>query len=137
MPWRAPDKLWRSARARGAGHAAQPLRPSPHRTEDLISAVEFDSTGAYLATGDHSGRVVVFEPSNAAHKREQLEAGEEPAQQSPAEYRFLCEFQSHEPEFDYLKSLEIEARGLSDPSTRRALAARTPLHTLLLRAGAY
>ena len=27
-----------------------------------------------------------------------------------AEYRFYCEFQSHEPEFDYLKSLEIEER---------------------------
>ena len=26
------------------------------------------------------------------------------------EYRFYCEFQSHEPEFDYLKSLEIEER---------------------------
>ena len=27
-----------------------------------------------------------------------------------AEYRFYCEFQSHEPEFDYLKSLEIEEK---------------------------
>ena len=26
------------------------------------------------------------------------------------EYRFYCEFQSHEPEFDYLKSLEIEEK---------------------------
>ena len=26
------------------------------------------------------------------------------------EYRFYCEFQSHDPEFDYLKSLEIEER---------------------------
>ena len=28
----------------------------------------------------------------------------------PAEYVFYTEFQSHEPEFDYLKSLEIEER---------------------------
>ena len=28
----------------------------------------------------------------------------------PVEYRYLTEFQSHEPEFDYLKSLEIEER---------------------------
>jgi hypothetical protein len=28
---------------------------------DIISAVEFDSTGDYLATGDKGGRVVLFE----------------------------------------------------------------------------
>ena len=28
----------------------------------------------------------------------------------PVEYRYLTEFQSHEPEFDYLKSLEIEEK---------------------------
>jgi serine/threonine-protein phosphatase 2A regulatory subunit B len=34
-----------------------------------------------------------------------------PEQQgSPAEYRFYTEFQSHEAEFDYLKSLEIEEK---------------------------
>jgi hypothetical protein len=30
--------------------------------------------------------------------------------QLPCEYRYLTEFQSHEPEFDYLKSLEIEEK---------------------------
>ena len=30
--------------------------------------------------------------------------------QKDIEYRFYCEFQSHEPEFDYLKSLEIEEK---------------------------
>lgn len=29
---------------------------------------------------------------------------------SKSEYRFYCEFQSHEAEFDYLKSLEIEEK---------------------------
>lgn len=29
---------------------------------------------------------------------------------TPVEYRYLTEFQSHEPEFDYLKSLEIEEK---------------------------
>lgn len=36
-----------------------------------------------------------------------------PALQKPqqqVEYRLLTEFQSHEPEFDYLKSLEIEEK---------------------------
>jgi hypothetical protein len=28
---------------------------------DIISAVEFDQTGDYLATGDKGGRVVLFE----------------------------------------------------------------------------
>ena len=32
-----------------------------HRLADIISTVEFDSTGNYLATGDKGGRVVLFE----------------------------------------------------------------------------
>ncbi|KIM33958.1 hypothetical protein M408DRAFT_88368 [Serendipita vermifera MAFF 305830] len=62
---------------------------------DIISTVEFDHTGDYLATGDKGGRVVLFE-------RNQSKKG--------CEYKFYTEFQSHEPEFDYLKSLEIEEK---------------------------
>lgn len=62
---------------------------------DIISTVEFDSTGNYLATGDKGGRVVLFE-------RNESKKG--------CEYKFYTEFQSHEPEFDYLKSLEIEEK---------------------------
>jgi serine/threonine-protein phosphatase 2A regulatory subunit B len=62
---------------------------------DIISAVEFDSTGNFLATGDKGGRVVLFE-RNQTKKN--------------CEYKFYTEFQSHEPEFDYLKSLEIEEK---------------------------
>ena len=67
---------------------------------DIISAVEFDQTGDYLATGDKGGRVVLFERNDAGsvNKRQ------------GCEYRFHTEFQSHEPEFDYLKSLEIEEK---------------------------
>lgn len=32
-----------------------------YSTADIISAVEFDRTGDYLATGDRGGRVVLFE----------------------------------------------------------------------------
>jgi serine/threonine-protein phosphatase 2A regulatory subunit B len=64
---------------------------------DIISAVEFNHDGEYLATGDKGGRVVLFE-------RNQTSVG------SDAEFRFFTEFQSHEPEFDYLKSLEIEEK---------------------------
>lgn len=63
---------------------------------DVISTVEFDTTGEFLATGDRGGRIVLF-------KREE---GKLPA----PEYRFYTEFQSHDREFDYLKSLEIEER---------------------------
>lgn len=62
---------------------------------DIISTVEFDQTGDYLATGDRGGRVVLFE-------RNKLKKN--------CEYRFHTEFQSHDAEFDYLKSLEIEEK---------------------------
>lgn len=32
------------------------------------------------------------------------------ARNASFEYRYMTEFQSHEPEFDYLKSLEIEEK---------------------------
>lgn len=32
------------------------------------------------------------------------------SEDTPCEYKFFAEFQSHEPEFDYLKSLEIEEK---------------------------
>ena len=49
-------------------------------TADLITAVEFDPTGDYLATGDRGGRVVLFErnddasPLSTAHPTEFLTA---------------------------------------------------------------
>ncbi|EFN53177.1 hypothetical protein CHLNCDRAFT_7738, partial [Chlorella variabilis] len=69
---------------------------------DIISAVEFDHSGDYLATGDQGGRVVLFERIASAR------GVGVPARHSP--FRYLTEFQSHEPEFDYLKSLEIEEK---------------------------
>eukprot|EP01135_Chromosphaera_perkinsii_P000684 Nk52_evm12s148 gene=Nk52_evmTU12s148 len=65
---------------------------------DIISTVEFDHTGNYLATGDKGGRIVLFEKTG--------QTGEK----GSGEYTFYTEFQSHEPEFDYLKSLEIEEK---------------------------
>ncbi|KAL1915441.1 uncharacterized protein VTP21DRAFT_6565 [Calcarisporiella thermophila] len=62
---------------------------------DIISTVEFDHTGDYLATGDRGGRVVLFERNDSKHG---------------CEYKFYTEFQSHDAEFDYLKSLEIEEK---------------------------
>ncbi|WFD35573.1 protein phosphatase 2A regulatory subunit cdc55 [Malassezia cuniculi] len=85
---------------------------------DIISAVEFDQTGNYLATGDKGGRVVLFERNESGANKKQ-----------GCEYRFYTEFQSHEPEFDYLKSLEIEEKINQICWCRRQNAAHLLLST--------
>ncbi|OON21317.1 WD domain, G-beta repeat protein [Opisthorchis viverrini] len=65
---------------------------------DIISCVEYDKSGEFLATGDRGGRIVIFQ-------RDQKQ--ESPFRVSHTVY---CTFVSHEPEFDYLKSLEIEEK---------------------------
>ena len=138
---------------------------------DIISAVEFDRTGDWLATGDRGGRVVLFERvrqtkrASKQHPEDELEdvlmeemssemqynrddqvgvminnnddnnnnnnnastsgnhnttneqqklgengRNEYNTRPEQVEFRYLTEFQSHEPEFDYLKSLEIEEK---------------------------
>ncbi|XWS70262.1 hypothetical protein CRYUN_Cryun03dG0033500 [Craigia yunnanensis] len=76
---------------------------------DIISAIEFDRSGDHLATGDRGGRVVLFERTDTrdhvGHRRD-LEKIDYPINKHP-EFHYKTEFQSHEPEFDYLKSLEI------------------------------
>ncbi|XP_016375903.1 serine/threonine-protein phosphatase 2A 55 kDa regulatory subunit B alpha isoform-like [Sinocyclocheilus rhinocerous] len=67
---------------------------------DIISAVEFNHSGELLATGDRGGRIVIF----------QQEQENKSLPQFRAEYNVYSTFQSHEPEFDYLKSLEIEEK---------------------------
>ncbi|CAH6720033.1 protein phosphatase PP2A regulatory subunit B [[Candida] jaroonii] len=63
---------------------------------DIISTVEFNHDGNFLATGDKGGRVVLFERNHS--------------KKNVCEYKFFTEFQSHDAEFDYLKSLEIEEK---------------------------
>uniref|UniRef100_A0A8C2AKZ2 Protein phosphatase 2, regulatory subunit B, alpha a n=1 Tax=Cyprinus carpio TaxID=7962 RepID=A0A8C2AKZ2_CYPCA len=65
---------------------------------DIISAVEFNHSGELLATGDRGGRIVIFQQESKS------------LPQCRAEYNVYSTFQSHEPEFDYLKSLEIEEK---------------------------
>ncbi|KAL1776560.1 serine serine/threonine-protein phosphatase 2A 55 kDa regulatory subunit B delta isoform isoform X1, partial [Sigmodon hispidus] len=69
------------------------------KREDIISTVEFSYSGD-LATGDKGGRVVIFQPKQENKGRTH----------SRGEYNVYNTFQSHEPEFDYLKSLEIEEK---------------------------
>lgn len=77
---------------------------------DIISAVEFDGDGKHLVTGDRGGRVVLFDRIEAQPPRVGPEQRQPAQRLSQFEYRYLTEFQSHEPEFDYLKSLEIEEK---------------------------
>ncbi|XP_052182780.1 serine/threonine protein phosphatase 2A 55 kDa regulatory subunit B beta isoform isoform X4 [Diospyros lotus] len=116
----------------GGGAAAAPTGPPPPPLEwkfsqvfgertageevqevDIISAIEFDKTGDHLATGDRGGRVVLFERTDTKDQhggsRRDLERMDYPISRHP-EFRYKTEFQSHEPEFDYLKSLEIEEK---------------------------
>ncbi|KAF7843458.1 serine/threonine protein phosphatase 2A 55 kDa regulatory subunit B beta isoform isoform X2 [Senna tora] len=79
---------------------------------DIISAIEFDKSGDHLATGDRGGRVVLFERTDTKDhggSRRDLERMDYSMSRHP-EFRYKTEFQSHEPEFDYLKSLEIEEK---------------------------
>ncbi|KAF3437006.1 hypothetical protein FNV43_RR19759 [Rhamnella rubrinervis] len=78
---------------------------------DIISAIRFDNSGDYLAVGDRGGRVVIFERKDGKHKhsRSELEVLDFTSVWHP-EFQYKTEFQSHKPEFDYLKSLEIEEK---------------------------
>ncbi|CAN4100523.1 unnamed protein product [Withania somnifera] len=82
---------------------------------DILSALEFDKNGDHLAVGDQGGRVMIFE--RQAGKEDLFERSSRsdsgqfnlPQKQHP-EFKYKTEFQSHEPEFDYLKSMEIEEK---------------------------
>ncbi|XP_075503347.1 serine/threonine protein phosphatase 2A 55 kDa regulatory subunit B beta isoform-like isoform X2 [Primulina tabacum] len=82
---------------------------------DIITAVQFDKSGNHLAVGDRGGRVVIFEKSDGKEEslkgtsREEFEKTDFVVSRYP-KFRYKTEFQSHEPEFDYLKSIEIEEK---------------------------
>mmetsp|Transcript_3258 Transcript_3258/g.3553 ORF Transcript_3258/g.3553 Transcript_3258/m.3553 type:complete len:442 (-) Transcript_3258:1458-2783(-) len=69
------------------------------QAEDTITALEYNITGDFLATGDRNGRITVLKLDN--------EGKNEKNQESWVPY---FQFQSHEPEFDFLKSLEMEGK---------------------------
>ncbi|MES1912318.1 MAG: hypothetical protein MHM6MM_004614 [Cercozoa sp. M6MM] len=81
---------------------------------DLVTAVQFDHNGDYLAVGDKGGRIWIYESMDCDASSCQLadESAEErlAERRRGIEFRFYGQFQSHEAEFDYLKSLEIEEK---------------------------
>eukprot|EP01036_Dinobryon_divergens_P027039 gene27039-35748_t len=68
---------------------------------DAITAIDYDETGDYLATGSRSGKISILKVDNSSKCRTTAKTNT----RIP-----LYEFQSHSPEFDYLKSLEIEGK---------------------------
>ncbi|GFZ11754.1 protein phosphatase 2A, regulatory subunit PR55 [Actinidia rufa] len=113
-----PPLEWKFSQVFGERTAGEELQEGvdirtrcPH-VFDIISAIEFDKTGDHLATGDRGGRVVLFERTDSKDhggSRRDLERMDYAISRHP-EFRYKTEFQSHEPEFDYLKSLEIEEK---------------------------
>jgi len=104
---------WRLSQVFGGDKAPEEEIPEA----DIVSCIQFNETGEYLAAGDKGGRIVIFErndpPAKAATSAMAAEDGEKKKHRrsSPkAEFKFFAEFQSHELEFDYLKSMEIEEK---------------------------
>eukprot|EP01100_Stratorugosa_tubuloviscum_P007255 TRINITY_DN303_c0_g2_i1.p1 TRINITY_DN303_c0_g2~~TRINITY_DN303_c0_g2_i1.p1 ORF type:complete len:463 (+),score=208.61 TRINITY_DN303_c0_g2_i1:31-1389(+) len=80
-----------------------------------ITTIEFDPSGNFIATGDRSGKVQILHRDNNCNDNYELhddsnDNNNNSNSKITREYSFYTEFQSHEPEFDYLKSLEIEAK---------------------------
>ncbi|CAM8934260.1 unnamed protein product [Rhodiola kirilowii] len=106
-PVTPPEPLeWRFSQVFGERTAGEEVQEV-----DIISAIEFDELGNQLATGDRGGRVVLFERTDTKDgtSRKDMEKMDGQPNRHP-EFRYKTEFQSHEPEFDYLKSLEIEEK---------------------------
>lgn len=82
---------------------------------DIISTVEFNEDGELLATGDKGGRIVIFQrdqpsKSQLQHQIHNMSNNNLKNNFLRNEYSVYSTFQSHEAEFDYLKSLEIEEK---------------------------
>jgi serine/threonine-protein phosphatase 2A regulatory subunit B len=60
--------------------------------------MSFDGTGDFLAVGDKAGRVIIFRHSGPLKNSRYFD------------YKYFAEIQSHEPEFDHLKSIELEEK---------------------------
>lgn len=66
---------------------------------DVISSMKFDPSGDFLAVGDQNGRIILFEQFEQPNMKKARFA-----------VKYAEEFQSHEKEFDQLKSTDIEEK---------------------------
>lgn len=62
-----------------------------------MTSIKFDRSGEFLAVGDRGGRVIIFRYNSLKSSRY-------------FDYRYFTEIQSHEPEFDHLKSMELDEK---------------------------
>ncbi|CAD5227798.1 unnamed protein product [Bursaphelenchus okinawaensis] len=85
---------WRFSQLKGA------MDQAVASDADQITTVQFSEDGELLTTGDRGGRIVIFKRSESYQTNGRRSS----------EYAVYSTFQSHEPEFDYLKSLEIEEK---------------------------
>ncbi|KAK0586664.1 hypothetical protein LWI29_010409 [Acer saccharum] len=110
MMYREEEDSWKLSQVFGERCPGEELQDV-----DIVTAIEFDTSGDYLAVGDRGGRIIIFETKNGKDTpnphfyRDELEQMDYTSTKHP-EYQYKTEFQSHEPEFDYLKSLEIEEK---------------------------
>lgn len=63
----------------------------------MLTTIAYNKTGEFLAVGDKGGRVIIFRYTNLKSSRY-------------FDYKYFCEIQSHEPEFDHLKSVELNEK---------------------------
>ena len=68
--------------------------------QDVLSCLAFDQTGDYISVGDKGGRIILFKKAQGSAK----------SGSKFIDYAYFNEFQSHESEFDELKSIEIEEK---------------------------
>jgi WD40 repeat protein len=64
--------------------------------------MSYDQTGIYIAIGDQSGRIIIF---NIFEVDEKVDL-----KSTKIEYRYLFEFQSFTREFDFLKGRDIDEK---------------------------
>ena len=74
--------------------------------EDVVSTMQFDQAGKYLAVGDRGGRTILFKRNAAISNKR----SEKRSSRNNRDWIPYFQFQSHEPEFDYLKSTDIDEK---------------------------
>lgn len=80
-------------------------------TEDYISTLAYDDTGDLLAAGCKDGKVFVFRREHESSRCRPDHTGSEGDLSSTSRpFRSYVTFQSHEREFDHLKSVEIDEK---------------------------